>query len=49
MQKNDTILVVGATSSMAQAICRELAAREYQLRAGNSLLILVIRIFLPSA
>jgi decaprenylphospho-beta-D-erythro-pentofuranosid-2-ulose 2-reductase len=31
MQKNDTILVVGATSSMAQAICRELAAREYQL------------------
>ena len=31
MQKNDTVLVVGATSSMAQAVCRELAARGYGL------------------
>ncbi|MDX2112651.1 MAG: SDR family NAD(P)-dependent oxidoreductase [Alphaproteobacteria bacterium] len=31
MKQNDTVLVVGATSSMAQVVCRELAMRGYQL------------------
>ncbi len=31
MKQNDTVLVVGATSSMAQVVCRELAMRGYKL------------------
>lgn len=31
MQKNDTILVIGATSSLAQSLCRMLAKRGYNL------------------